>query len=44
MAQFKNNGHRDVEIVITEFPRHDWLIRGVLGDELALDYLLDRDE
>jgi phenylpyruvate tautomerase PptA (4-oxalocrotonate tautomerase family) len=29
---------RDLEITITETPRHDWGIRGQPGDELALGY------
>ena len=28
----------DVELTITESPRHDWLIRGMPGDELILNY------
>ncbi len=28
----------DIEMTILESPRHDWLIRGVPGDELVLDY------
>ncbi|HEY5265375.1 MAG TPA: tautomerase family protein [Acidimicrobiales bacterium] len=28
----------DIEIVLTETPRHKWGIRGVPGDELGLDY------
>lgn len=32
---------QDIEIVITESPRHDWLIRGVPGDELTLNYQVD---
>lgn len=30
----------DIELTITESPRHDWLIRGLPGDELALTYTL----
>lgn len=30
----------DVEITITETPRHNWGIRGVPGDELELSYRL----
>jgi phenylpyruvate tautomerase PptA (4-oxalocrotonate tautomerase family) len=29
---------QDIEITITETPRHNWGIRGVPGDELALGY------
>ena len=32
---------RDVEITICETPRENWGIRGVPGDELALDYIVD---
>jgi phenylpyruvate tautomerase PptA (4-oxalocrotonate tautomerase family) len=28
----------DVEVTLTETPRHNWGIRGLPGDELALDY------
>lgn len=28
----------DIEIVLTETPRHNWGIRGFPGDELGLDY------
>jgi phenylpyruvate tautomerase PptA (4-oxalocrotonate tautomerase family) len=28
----------DVEITITETPRHNWGVRGVCGDELSLGY------
>jgi len=28
----------DLEITITETPRHNWGIRGVPGDELGLSY------
>lgn len=31
----------DVEITITETPRHNWGIRGLPGDELALAYRVD---
>jgi phenylpyruvate tautomerase PptA (4-oxalocrotonate tautomerase family) len=31
----------DVEITITETPRHNWGIRGVPGDELALTYTVE---
>jgi phenylpyruvate tautomerase PptA (4-oxalocrotonate tautomerase family) len=31
----------DVEIMITETPRHNWGIRGVPGDELALTYTVE---
>lgn len=29
---------QDIELVISESPRHNWLIRGLPGDELALNY------
>ena len=28
----------DIEMTIIETPRHDWLVRGVPGDELSLPY------
>lgn len=31
----------DVEITITETPRHNWGIRGKTGDELGLNYKVD---
>ncbi|MEZ0164466.1 tautomerase family protein [Kineococcus sp. LSe6-4] len=31
----------DLEVVLLEPPRHDWGIRGLLGDELDLTYRLD---
>lgn len=31
----------DLEITITETPRHDWGIRGVSGDELTLGYRVE---
>lgn len=31
----------DVEITITESPKHDWGIRGVPADELGLDYKVE---
>ncbi len=31
----------DVEITIFETPRHNWGIRGQLGDEMALNYTVD---
>lgn len=31
----------DLEIVLTETPRHNWGIRGVPGDELGLDYKVE---
>lgn len=31
----------DIELTITESPRHDWLIRGLPGDELTLNYTVD---
>jgi phenylpyruvate tautomerase PptA (4-oxalocrotonate tautomerase family) len=30
----------NVEITISETPRHNWGLRGVPGDELALDYVV----
>lgn len=32
---------QDIELTITESPRHDWLIRGLPGDELSLNYRVD---
>jgi phenylpyruvate tautomerase PptA (4-oxalocrotonate tautomerase family) len=32
---------QDVEIVILESPKHNWGIRGVPGDELALSYRVE---
>lgn len=32
---------QDVEITITETPKHNWGIRGMTGDELALGYKVD---
>jgi 4-oxalocrotonate tautomerase family enzyme len=32
---------QDVEITITETPRHNWGIRGKCGDELALGYSVE---
>ncbi|MCO5215041.1 MAG: tautomerase family protein [Thermomicrobiales bacterium] len=32
---------QDIELVITESPRHDWLIRSMPGDELTLNYRVD---
>lgn len=29
---------QDIELVITESPRRNWLIRGIAGDELSLSY------
>lgn len=31
-------GAHDVELTITESPRHNWLIRGLPADELTLNY------
>jgi len=31
----------NVEITITETPRHNWGLRGLPGDELALDYVVE---
>ncbi|WP_109773170.1 tautomerase family protein [Quadrisphaera granulorum] len=31
----------DLELTILETPRHDWAIRGLPGDELALPYRVD---
>ena len=31
----------DVEITITETPRHNWGLRGVPADEIGLDYKID---
>lgn len=35
---------QDVEITITETPRHNWGIRGLPGDELQLNYKVETDE
>lgn len=32
---------QDIELVITESPRRNWLIRGKPGDELQLNYRVD---
>ena len=32
---------QDIELVITESPRSNWLIRGLPGDELHLNYRVD---
>ncbi|TEU25043.1 tautomerase family protein [Alkanindiges illinoisensis] len=32
---------QDIEITITETPRHHWGIRGQCGDELSLNYKVD---
>ncbi len=32
---------QDIEITIEESPRHNWLIRGLPGDELELNYRVD---
>jgi phenylpyruvate tautomerase PptA (4-oxalocrotonate tautomerase family) len=32
---------QDVEITIYETPKHNWGIRGLCGDELALEYKVD---
>ena len=32
----------DLEIALVETPRHDWAIRGLPGDELALAYEVER--
>lgn len=33
----------DIEVTITETPRYDWLIRGLPGDELSLDYRVNHE-
>jgi phenylpyruvate tautomerase PptA (4-oxalocrotonate tautomerase family) len=35
-------GTTDLEITITETPKHNWGIRGLPGDELALGYVVER--
>ena len=35
---------QDVEITITETPRHNWGIRGLPGDELQLGYKINADD
>ena len=32
---------RDLEITLTETPKHNWAFRGLPGDEHALDYKVD---
>ena len=32
---------QDIEITISETPRHNWGIRGMMGDELELNYNVD---
>ena len=32
---------QDIEITITETPKHNWGIRGKPGDELALNYKVE---
>ena len=34
-------GPTDVEVTITETPKHNWGIRGLPGDELPLTYRVD---
>lgn len=34
-------GAQDIELVITESPRKNWLIRGMPADELELNYRVD---
>ena len=36
-----NIGANDIEITVTETPKHCWGIRGKTGDELALAYQVD---
>jgi phenylpyruvate tautomerase PptA (4-oxalocrotonate tautomerase family) len=36
-----NMGANDIEITVTETPKHCWGIRGKTGDELALTYKVD---
>ncbi|MEH3079066.1 MAG: tautomerase family protein [Quadrisphaera sp.] len=31
----------DLEVTLIETPRHDWAVRGLPGDELALPYRVD---
>ncbi len=33
---------QDIEFTFIETPRHDWFIRGVPGDELSLNYTVNR--
>lgn len=35
-------GPADLEVTLLETPRHDWAIRGVAGDDLALPYRVER--
>ena len=32
---------QDVEVTITETPKHNWGFRGLPGDEIGLDYKVD---
>ena len=34
---------QDIELTIEESPRHNWLIRGLPGDELDLPYQVETD-
>ncbi|KPQ37714.1 MAG: Tautomerase enzyme [Phormidesmis priestleyi Ana] len=31
----------DIEIIMFELPKHNWGIRGIPGDELALNYVVE---
>lgn len=35
-------GPADLEVTLLETPRHDWAIRGVAGDDLALTYRVEQ--
>jgi phenylpyruvate tautomerase PptA (4-oxalocrotonate tautomerase family) len=32
---------QDVEVTITETPKHNWVFRGLTGDEIDLNYKVD---
>jgi phenylpyruvate tautomerase PptA (4-oxalocrotonate tautomerase family) len=32
---------QDIEVTITETPKHNWGIRGLPGDEVGLNYKVD---
>lgn len=34
---------QDIEVTIVETPRHNWLIRGLPGDELSLNYRIEHE-
>lgn len=42
LERFLEIDAQDVELTIDETPRHNWLIRGLPGDELQLPYQVER--